>query len=119
MVILFLCFTINVGAYAGERGAVTAIAALGAQTSAFIGFATGDILYCARLSGCKPLAGTPKSAVTAIDIPRDGDSIMVWVGYEDGHIYFCTLTAGCLLQEQVLSGRMSGERGAGDSRIVK
>ncbi len=115
---VFTC-AVSGGANAVERGAVTAIAALSAQTSAFIGFASGDVLYCARLSGCRPLTGTPGSAVTAIDIPGDGANKVVWVGYEDGSIYFCSLTGDCLLQEQVESERPMSEHSTGDPRKYK
>jgi hypothetical protein len=114
-----LCCAVNSGANAVERGAVTAIAALTSQTSAFIGFASGDVLYCARMSGCKSLAGTPRSAVTAIDITGDGENKVAWVGYTDGSIYFCSLTADCLLQDQVELQRPAIEQGAGDPRKRK
>ncbi len=117
--VFLLCFAASWEVYADERGAVTAIASLNAQTSAFIGFSSGDILYCTRLSGCSALEGTPKSAVTAIDSPREEGSVMVWVGYENGHIYFCTLTGGCSIQEQILSGRLPGERSSVDGRPIK
>jgi len=119
VVTFILCCLAHVGANATERGAVTAIAALSAQTSAFIGFASGDVLYCARLSGCKSLEGTPRSAVTALDITGDGDSKVVWVGYEDGTIYFCSLTGDCLLQQQVESGRPASEHSTRDPRKMK
>jgi hypothetical protein len=96
------------GANADERGAVAAITSLDTQTGAFIGFSSGDVLYCTRLSGCSALKGTPKAAVTAIDAPREDDSIRVWVGYDDGSVYFCTLTGGCLLQEQKATGPVTG-----------
>jgi len=119
VVTFMLCCVAHAGANAAERGAVTAIAALSAQTSAFIGFASGDVLYCARLSGCKSLESTPRSAVTALDITGVGDSKVVWVGYEDGTIYFCSLTGGCLLQEQVESGSPASEHSTGDPRKIK
>ncbi len=119
MVLLCLCLAFNSGAYAAERGAVTAIAALNAQAAAFIGFSSGDVLYCTRLSGCTTLIGTPKSAVTAIDAPLDGNSIRVWVGYDDGTVYFCTLTGGCLLQEQKVSGPAASERGFPTTRLKR
>jgi hypothetical protein len=118
-IIFISCCAIAGNASAGERGAVTAIAALNAQTSAFIGFESGEVLYCARLSGCKLLQGTPRSAVTAIDIPGTGDNKVVWVGYEDGSIYFCSLTGDCALQRQEESGRPTSERPAGDPRKYK
>ena len=86
-------------AIADERGAVTAIASLNTQLSAFVGFASGAVYYCNRLSGCAQLEGTPDSAVTSLDAPGDGDTVRAWVGYENGSIYFCTLTVGCTLQE--------------------
>lgn len=118
VIFIFSCAASG-GAIAAERGAVTAIAALSAQTSAFIGFSSGDVLYCARLSGCKSLAGTPQSAVTAIDIPGNGQNKVVWVGYEDGSIYFCSLTGDCLLQKQVELERPAMEQGTGDPRKRK
>ncbi|MEZ5570872.1 MAG: hypothetical protein R3E64_02520 [Halioglobus sp.] len=89
----------SLGASATERGAITAIASLNTQLSAFVGFATGEVFYCNRLSGCTQLEGTPDSAVTSLDAPGDGDTVRAWVGYENGSLYFCTLTAGCVLQE--------------------
>jgi hypothetical protein len=93
-----MVFSMTAGA--GERGAVTAIASLSSQVSAFIGFSSGTVLYCTRKGGCTELEHTPRSAVTTIDTPREGDSIRAWVGYEDGSILFCTLTGGCVVQEQ-------------------
>ena len=110
VVLLCLSLAFNPDAYAGERGSVAAIASLNSQTGAFIGFASGDVLYCTRLSGCAALKGTPKAVVTALDAPPEGDSTRVWVGYDDGSIYFCTLTGGCLLQEQKLLGPAAGEK---------
>lgn len=90
----------GVSAHAAEHGAVTAIASLSDQTAAFVGFSSGVVLYCTRLGGCTELAGTPSSAVSALDTPREGSGIRAWVGYEDGSIYFCTLTGACTRQKQ-------------------
>ena len=100
---LIICCVGSTGAYAQARGAVTALASGGGQASAFVGFASGAVLYCTRLSGCTALDGTPASAVTAVDTPRGGTDVRAWVGYEDGSIYYCTLTGGCLLQTQEAS----------------
>lgn len=110
-VLLCLSLVCSPGAFAGERGAVAAIASLNSQNGAFIGFSSGDVLYCTRLSGCAALEGTPKAVVTALAAPPEGDSTRVWVGYDDGSVYFCTLTGGCLLQEQKSTGPMTGEQG--------
>ena len=118
-VILCLCLAISAGAYAGERGAVVAIASLDSQTGAFIGFASGDVLYCTRLSGCATLKGTPQTAVTAVNAPQEGSSIRVWVGYADGSVYFCTLTGGCLLQEQKATGPVTGKQGFPTARAKR
>lgn len=97
---LTLCLAASAGLHAAERGAVTRIAAVDAQSAAFVGFASGAVLYCSRLSGCTALEGTPASAVTSLDAIGDGGNVKAWVGYENGSIYYCTLTGGCELQEQ-------------------
>jgi hypothetical protein len=98
--ILLACCLGSGAAYSETRGAVTALASGGSQASAFVGFSSGAVLYCTRLSGCTALEGTPGAAVTAIDTPRAGNDVRAWVGYDDGSIYFCTLTGGCILQKQ-------------------
>jgi hypothetical protein len=99
-ILVFLaCFFASIGSRADEAGEVTAIAAMNSQVAAFIGYSSGAVLYCARLSGCTRLDGTPASPVTAVDSPREGDSIRAWVGYGNGSVYFCTLTGGCTEQE--------------------
>ena len=94
------CLLVSTGSQAGERGAVTAVSASGSQASAFIGYTSGAVLYCTRLSGCTQLEGTPDSAVTALDALSEGGSIRAWVGYENGSVYFCTLTGDCILQKE-------------------
>jgi hypothetical protein len=89
------------GSAAAERGAVTVIAAANAQSSVFVGFANGAVLFCSRLSGCTELEGTPVSRVTSLDTQGDGSNTKAWVGYENGSLYFCTLTGGCIPQELV------------------
>jgi len=98
-VAVLLCLLLVSRAHAAEHGAVTAIAALNAQTSVFVGYASGAVYYCTRLSGCTQMDGTPASAVTALDVLHEGGIVRAWVGYENGTLYFCTLTGGCSLQE--------------------
>lgn len=87
-------------AAAEEVNAVTAIASHNSRDAAFIGYASGEVSYCSRLSGCTVLEGTPSSPVTSMDIPRQGSNARAWVGYASGSVYFCTLTGGCIAQEQ-------------------
>ena len=85
---------------AEDPSPVTAIASHNTRDAAFIGYASGVISYCSRLSGCAVLDGTPEAAVTTIDVPRQGKSVRAWVGYDNGEVYFCTLTGDCVLQEE-------------------
>lgn len=96
---LLLCLSASTGIHAAEHGAVNMIAAVNSQSAAFVGFASGAVLYCSRLSGCVQLEGTPTSAVTSLDAIGDGGNVKAWVGYDNGTVYYCTLTGGCELQE--------------------
>lgn len=87
-------------ASAEEVSAVTAIASHNTRDAAFIGYASGVVSYCSRLSGCTVLEGTPSSSVTSMDIPRQGSNARAWVGYANGSVFFCTLTGGCIAQEE-------------------
>jgi hypothetical protein len=96
---VLLCILASTGVHAAEHGAVTKIAAVNSQSAAFVGFASGAVLFCSRLSGCTELDGTPSSPVTSLDALGEGGNIKAWVGYENGTLYYCTLTGGCELQE--------------------
>jgi hypothetical protein len=86
-------------AIADDVAPVTAIASHNSKDAAFIGYASGAVSYCSRLSGCTVLDGTPAAAVTSLDIPRQGSNVRAWVGYANGDVYFCTLTGGCIRQQ--------------------
>lgn len=98
---LLLCALASTGLHAQERGAVRVIAAVNSQSAAFVGFASGAVMYCSRLSGCTELAGTPTVPVTSLDAIGDSGNVKAWVGYDNGAVYYCTLTGGCELQELV------------------
>lgn len=83
-----------------ETGPVTAIASHNFKDAAFIGYESGAVSYCSRLSGCTMLDGTPEAAVTSMDVPRQGTNARAWVGYDNGEVYFCTLTGDCTRQEE-------------------
>ena len=83
-----------------QDAAITAIASHNTRDAAFVGDASGRVFYCSRLGGCSQLEGTPVSAVTTMDIPRQGiTSMRAWVGFEDGSVYYCTVTGGCAEQD--------------------
>ena len=105
-------FLFCVGACAGDRGSVTAVASMSSQVSAFIGFSSGALLYCTRKGGCTELVGTSNSPVSAIDTPGEGSSIRAWVGYESGSVLFCTLTGGCIDQDLNAQPQILPRRGS-------
>jgi hypothetical protein len=100
-VALLLCLLASTGINAADHGAVTQIAAVNSQSSAFVGFASGAVFLCSRLGGCTELEGTPTAPVTSLEAMHDGNNVKAWVGYDNGSLYFCTLTGGCILQELV------------------